>query len=70
MSLFWSTPDCTQGDVRLASTSNPLQGIVEVCYDGVWGRVCNQLWSNADAAVVCRQLGYSSSGRAITKTLS
>ena len=35
---------------------------MEACYDGVWGTVCSRLWSVADTAVVCRQLGYSSAG--------
>ena len=55
-------PDCSDGDIRLDGSSSPLEGRVEMCYDGVWGTVCSNSWSLADAAVVCRQLGYSSSG--------
>lgn len=49
--------------MRLAGSSDPLEGRVEVCYDGVWGTVCSTGWSNIDATVVCRELGYSTSGR-------
>ncbi len=54
--------DCDNGDLRLEGSSSSLEGRVEMCYDGVWGTVCNTLWSRADATVVCRQLGHSSSG--------
>ena len=52
---------CEFGAVRLADGTS-LSGRVEVCVNNVWGTVCGASWSNADATVVCRQSGHSTTG--------
>ena len=50
--------NCANGDVRLENGTTPYEGRVEICYDGVWGSVCDSSWNDQDAAIVCLQLGY------------
>lgn len=35
------------------------RGRVEICIDGRFATVCEDGWSNADASVLCSELGFS-----------
>ena len=54
------------GDVQLFETeveNGAIVGILEVCYNGTWGLVCDDDWSDTNSQVVCTYiLGYYSAG--------
>ena len=49
---------CRDGVVRLVNGSLPNEGLVEICYNGRWGAICEDQWDTLDATVVCHQMGF------------
>ena len=52
------------GTLRLVGSNSPNEGRVQVFIGGQWVRVCDDGWDDSEAGVVCRQLGFGSSGKA------
>ena len=52
----------TDGHVRLVGGNIDREGKVEICLMGVWSTVCDDFWNEAEARIVCQQLGYPSDG--------
>jgi len=48
--------ECRDGDVRLVNGNHSLEGLLEVCFNNVWGTVCSNGFDSDDAQVICNQL--------------
>ena len=59
--IFVSALDANTG-IRLVNGSNT-SGLVEVLHDCEWRSVCDDYWTNDDADVACRQLGFLPYGK-------
>ncbi|RXN00328.1 Neurotrypsin [Acipenser ruthenus] len=52
--------------MRLMDGENKKEGRVEIYISGQWGTICDDGWTDRDADVVCRQLGYKGLAKART----
>ncbi|XP_048770739.1 scavenger receptor cysteine-rich domain superfamily protein-like isoform X2 [Ostrea edulis] len=47
------------GLLRLENGNSTHEGRVEIYINGQWGTVCDDLWTDTEASVVCKMLGYT-----------
>lgn len=60
-----TTSSCYDGSIRLENSTYTYYngtyvygGRVEICYNQKFYPVCDEGWSDSDAAVICNNLGY------------
>ena len=44
--------------IKLSNGTNEKEGRVEIYWNNQWCTVCDDLWDDIDATVICKQLGY------------
>ena len=75
-------PECDEADIRLVSdyiegdtglvssdgyVNSTTEGRVEICFNGVWGTVCDEEWDTLKSEIVCRQLNLTSDCESVMK---
>ena len=57
-----SAPICLDLEVRLTDGESETEGNLQMCLDNSWVALCDRDWGNAQAMVICNQLGFQSEG--------
>ena len=61
--------NCTDGELRFSGVNRRSirEGRLEICINNAWGTVCDTLFAEDDAMVVCNQIGFSTEGWCLHK---
>ena len=54
--------ECDDGEIRLVGGTSNSEGTVEICFGSLWGLITESGWTDDDASVVCKQLGFLGEG--------
>ena len=51
--------ECNNEEIRLVGGESSDEGRLEICYNDIWTPVCVTYFHDEEAAVACKQLGYT-----------
>ena len=54
--------ECDDGEIHLVGGTSNSEGTVEICFGNLWGLITESGWTDNDASVVCKQLGFLGEG--------
>ena len=49
---------CKDRDLRVVDGENVRQGRVEICYNQAWGTICDRVYGDVAAGILCQELGF------------
>ena len=55
-------PVCEHGSTRLVDGNGNREGVVQVCFHGLWGSIFSHSWDFSEARVACKSLGRNEYG--------
>ena len=58
MTYTFNYVDCEDGDIKLTGGNSEEEGTIQVCFSNQWGLISEYGWSQNNAQVVCRELGF------------
>ena len=56
------TTDCVNNSLRLIGGPSIVEGWLEICIDGIWGRIVNNI-EGKTKDFACAKLGFSETGK-------
>ena len=58
---FIESEGCVNGSLRLIGGNTMLEGILQICIDGIWGVICDYP-NTKEMRIACAQMGFSPTG--------
>ena len=63
--FYFPQAQCANGELSLVDGFSDYEGRLEMCYNNVWGTICDDYWTQSSTNVACRKLGLGVSTHSV-----